>query len=86
MPVYEYKCNECGGVLSLMRKMGQGAEDLICPSCGGKEMHKLLSATNVGASSKAFECPSGSCGMGMPGGMPMGGCPGSHICGSGCGH
>ncbi len=78
MPVYEYRCDKCGKVFSMMRSMGAGAEGVSCPECRGTEVTKLLSATYSPDSSKAMPssfdmpkmgggCPSGTCGSGMCG-------------------
>lgn len=44
MPLYEYKCEECGNVLEVIQKF---SDDPIekCPKCGGT-MSKLISNTS----------------------------------------
>ena len=48
MPVYEYKCKECGEKFEKLVKMDA---EVRCPKCGG-EVEKLISAFN-------FSCPVG---------------------------
>ncbi|MGD0670022.1 MAG: zinc ribbon domain-containing protein [Bryobacteraceae bacterium] len=65
MPIYEYKCQDCGTKFEkLVRRSGE--PDLACPSCGQKHLEQELStfAAHSGSSSHASEapvCPSGRC-------------------------
>ena len=83
MPMYEYGCNGCGNVFTMMRRMGAGTEGLSCPGCGSGDLKKLLSATFTPDSEKAMPSGMESAGAKMPG---MGGGCGGGMCGSGmCG-
>jgi len=43
MPIYEYRCEDCGSQDEHLQKMSD--EPLAkCPSCGGSRYQKLLSA------------------------------------------
>ena len=42
MPIYEYQCTSCGACFELMQKISDGPPE-ECPSCGHKEVRKLLS-------------------------------------------
>ena len=43
MPIYDYKCSNCEHQFELIQKFSaQPAE--ICPECGKKSIHKLVSA------------------------------------------
>ena len=42
MPIYEYQCTSCGACFELMQKISDGPPK-ECPSCGHKEVRKLLS-------------------------------------------
>lgn len=72
MPIYEYRCCECGGVVELLQTMGADSAGRSCPSCGG-QLERCLSVT---APARVTEggppCGSGS---GAPGGC--GGCCGA---------
>lgn len=54
MPMYEFKCQECGkeAVLSLtMKDRESGA--VTCPSCGSKRMEQLISGVMAKTSRKS---------------------------------
>jgi len=44
MPIYEYKCNNCGRVQEFLVLNNQ-KQDIICPNCGSKDMERVLSPT-----------------------------------------
>jgi len=63
MPIYEYKCQDCGTKFEKLVRRSEGAE-LACPSCGQNHLEQELStfAAHAGSSSRASEapvCPSG---------------------------
>ena len=65
MPIYDYKCNDCGKTYDVFHKVREVIDDVVCPSCESKNHTRLLSAPNVsmGSSSSSFEpapsCPAG---------------------------
>ncbi|MBN2182137.1 MAG: zinc ribbon domain-containing protein [Sedimentisphaerales bacterium] len=72
MPIYEYKCKDCGYVMEFLEKTGN-AKKHKCQKCDSTNLQKLLSGFAVGqskSSSQACEsCISGdSCGSACPGG------------------
>jgi len=42
MPIYEYKCQECGASLEVIQKVGESPHKK-CPNCGGP-LKKTISA------------------------------------------
>jgi putative FmdB family regulatory protein len=44
MPIYEYKCEECGKDVEIMQRITE-CPLTICPNCGGK-MKKMISNTS----------------------------------------
>ena len=44
MPIYEYTCNECLEIFSLLQWASSGTEDTVCPRCGSKDVKKKLSS------------------------------------------
>jgi len=42
VPLYEYRC-ACGNRFELLRRLGQDAEGVCCPRCGGSEVEKEYS-------------------------------------------
>jgi putative FmdB family regulatory protein len=68
MPIYEYKCDDCGTKFEKLVRRSDDAAALECPSCGEKHLTQELSTFAAQVSnggSKAAEmpsCPSGRCG------------------------
>ncbi len=77
MPIFEYKCQQCGHVTEVLQKSRKAVKQ-TCAQCGGSDMKKLLSGFAVGqskaSSSPACDsCTSGpACGSGV---CPGGACP-----------
>ena len=64
MPIYEYRCGECGEQFEKLVRMGDGDSDIACPRCGSKKARKSLSLFGVGAGkgSGSLAGSGGSCG------------------------
>ena len=68
MPIYEYKCQDCGTKFEkLLRRSAETAE-VNCPECGQKHLTQEFSTfaarANGAAAAKGSEvpvCPSGMC-------------------------
>jgi putative FmdB family regulatory protein len=63
MPIYEYRCNDCGKVFSKLQRMGATAEGVTCPACGSKNVERMVSSfasatsgAGAGAGSSAPSC------------------------------
>jgi len=75
MPIYDYKCAECGKIYDVFHKVREVTEDVVCPACGSPKHTKMMSVPNlsVSGSSASQNCPEGpACGMnsgGCAGGM-----------------
>ncbi len=63
MPIYEYKCEECGTVSEFI--VFSDNEPLHCKSCKSADLTKLMSAHNTTSTAP------------QPTAMPAGGCCGS---------
>lgn len=65
MPVYDYRCSECGTLYDVYHKVREVKEDVICPSCSSREHTKLMSvpSVSISGSSSAGEAPH-ACQMG----------------------
>ena len=46
MPIYEYECDACGHRFELIQKFSDPLVE-ICPKCGEKQVHKLLSSPAI---------------------------------------
>ena len=61
-----YKCKKCGERFELLIGVSMEKVEKKCPSCGSKDIEKMLSAPSSvkvksGSSSSASSCPTGSC-------------------------
>jgi len=77
MPIYEYKCLDCGEVGEFLVGIGQNSDQPTCGSCGGTRLDKIMSApaaprnnvfdrrpagsTCCGSNPEAQGCVPGSC-------------------------
>jgi putative FmdB family regulatory protein len=46
MPIYEYRCLSCGRNFQLLVLNRQDVETAVCPSCGAKDLKRLISRTS----------------------------------------
>ena len=67
MPLYEYRCAECGEPFSLLRRLADRDEEIECPKCGKFHPKRLFSSfatakgMSVSAGPASSECQSGAC-------------------------
>jgi putative FmdB family regulatory protein len=66
MPIYEYKCQDCGNRFEKLVRRAAEADGVECPSCGQKHLTQELSvfAAHANGGGKAADmpvCPSGRC-------------------------
>jgi len=72
MPIYEYKCHDCGGVTEVLARPGEEAP--MCQECGSSQLTRQLSTFAVGGKTcsgvgmcerhpegQPSECPPGRC-------------------------
>lgn len=64
MPLFEFKCTECGAVFEYLVRSSRTSQEIICPACKSKETEKLLSGFAVaggatGGRSAAADCAPG---------------------------
>jgi putative FmdB family regulatory protein len=66
MPIYEYKCSACDHRFSLLQRIGEGNEHVVCEKCGApkpvKQFSTFASTGGIGGE-KSFatsSAPSGS--------------------------
>lgn len=43
MPLYEYRCQQCGELFELLRRADEADRDVTCPRCGAEDVERLLS-------------------------------------------
>ncbi len=59
MPMYEFRCRECGARFEELRGLNEPDAGVECPKCGGGRVERLLSSFATSATSAASS-PSGS--------------------------
>jgi putative FmdB family regulatory protein len=72
MPIYDYRCSECGTMFDVFHKVREVAGDVVCPSCQSTKAKRLISVTSVavaGSSSVDAHCDNPSSGSCCGGGM-----------------
>jgi len=47
MPIYEFKCNDCGKNFKSLIGVVAGNNEVRCPECGSKNLTRLLSVFAV---------------------------------------
>jgi putative FmdB family regulatory protein len=57
MPIYEFKCNDCGDEFSEIRRMGDD-KGVACPQCRSIHTKKLISTFASISGSESPGCPS----------------------------
>ena len=43
MPIYEYKCKDCGSKFEVLKRMSENGNE-ICPKCSSKKVKRLISS------------------------------------------
>jgi len=51
MPIYEYKCNDCGTVFEQIILSKHNKEKVACTKCGSSKVQKTISAASLKLSS-----------------------------------
>ncbi|MFQ5632135.1 MAG: zinc ribbon domain-containing protein [bacterium] len=61
MPIYEYRCKNCGNEFELLRSVSQSDHEVECETCGQRQAEKQFStfAASAGAA-KSFNAASSS--------------------------
>jgi putative FmdB family regulatory protein len=75
MPIFDYRCSDCGETYEVYHKVREVIEDVVCPSCGSRNHKRLMSVpgvspvgssrSNVSSSDRSGGgcCGGGSCGL-----------------------
>jgi putative FmdB family regulatory protein len=50
MPIYEFRCTECGQVFEELIMRSSDQADLTCPRCAARTVERVLSSCCVGGS------------------------------------
>jgi putative FmdB family regulatory protein len=46
MPIYEYRCSNCGTISEFLVGMGSKNQSLSCKQCGSPKLEKMISVSN----------------------------------------
>lgn len=67
MPIYEYRCDDCGTKFEKLVRRAEDKDALACPSCGEQHLSQELStfaaqvSSGGGKSAEMPSCPGGRC-------------------------
>jgi putative FmdB family regulatory protein len=53
MPIYEFKCSDCGHVSELLVGIGRNSDELVCGSCGQSHLEQQMSAAAFSLTSES---------------------------------
>ena len=57
MPIYEYKCNDCGKLFEILTTSAGENKDVVCENCQSGNTLKVLSATAIRTQSTITQAP-----------------------------
>lgn len=63
MPIYEYRCQDCGAVCERLLLAGDGAADFCCTHCGSSRMERIISAATFVSANAARQSDKTCCGQ-----------------------
>ncbi len=72
MPIFEFKCSDCGEFFEMLFMSGDDEKEIKCPKCSSCAVERVVSSTNYAmgqsstsrqqkASAQTRNCSSGSC-------------------------
>ncbi|KPL23788.1 MAG: hypothetical protein AMJ93_03875 [Anaerolineae bacterium SM23_84] len=61
MPIYEYRCDECGEQFEKFLRSMSAVQELCCPRCGSQRVQKALSLFGTARSSAGAAASDASC-------------------------
>jgi putative FmdB family regulatory protein len=62
MPIYEYKCSDCGEISEILTGMGSRDELPICKHCGSADMERILSTSFISVKGEMQRAGTTCCG------------------------
>ncbi len=65
MPIYEYKCTECGNTFSRLRNIGASTDGVRCPKCKSENVERQLSSFASTSTGSSTGGPAPSCSSGF---------------------
>lgn len=64
MPIYEYRCDECGEKFELLVRSVARQTAPTCPKCGSPQVQKNISLFGIGSAGLGSQASAASCGPG----------------------
>jgi len=61
MPIYEYRCKECGEKFEKLVRLSTSTSEIECPNCDEQKVEKLVSTFCARMSSANAEMPARAC-------------------------
>ena len=61
MPIYEYRCLECGEKFEKLVRLSTSTSEIECPKCGEQKVEKLISTFCARMSSTTAMAPAAAC-------------------------
>ena len=58
MPIYAFKCTECGEIFEQLRGMNDSDDDVRCPACGADKPRRQMSLFSSRSSGSTSSTPS----------------------------
>jgi putative FmdB family regulatory protein len=77
MPIFEYRCQECGTKYEVLHKSSESQNEIMCPNCHSIKNKKLYSAFSASMGDSDYSsnrCASGNCEIPSGGGCASGMC------------
>lgn len=62
MPMYEYRCRDCGTVSEFLVGVSSDEPRLECGSCGSRKLNRMISVMNFTMGSKSSTAVAPACG------------------------
>lgn len=59
MPLYEYRCGQCGEKVVRLQKAGEEGPGVPCARCGGAGFERVFSAFSLGRANPSAESSAG---------------------------
>ena len=68
MPIYEFRCKDCGNKFEVKLPMSKAGEKQNCPACKSNDTNRNFAAvsvvnSNISNSGSFPSCPTGTCGL-----------------------
>jgi len=64
MPIYEYRCGECGEKFELFVRSASQQATATCPRCGSQKVRKAISLFGIGGTGESNKTSAAACSCG----------------------